>query len=189
MDYFSVAIEMNPTYSRAYVLNAKCHWYVGEFQMGIRILERALEYERDDCSMILEYARHLMMLGLYDKAEMEMNLAEKVRRGSTITLRALLHALKGEIEETLSYVQDMEDTHNYIVTCIYSELRMDDEAIENIKRGIELDFKEVSRYLYGYLLLQNHPCYIKLHNDPRFVEILNAEKIKYERRLKMYGDF
>jgi serine/threonine protein kinase/Tfp pilus assembly protein PilF len=189
IDYYSQSIDIDSAYSRAYVLMAKCHWYVGEFEMGAKIMERALKYGRYDYFMRLEYANHLMMLGLYDKAEEEFTLSEKLRPGSTEIHLALLDVLTGHPEKALDSIEKLESPYHYIATCVYSNLGMNDEAIENIKRGIEVGFKEESRCLYCYLILQNHPCYIKLHNDPRFLEILDTEKEKYERRLEKYGDF
>ena len=189
MDYYSVSIEVDPTYLRSYVLNAMCYRYVGDFETGARILERALEFQSNDYFMHLEYANHLMMLGFYDKAEEELSMAEKLKSDSTGGFRALLYAHIGDTEKALAYIKNMKNTHHYIATCIYSVLGMYDEAIENIKIGIEIGFKEESRCLYCYLILQHHPCYQRLHNDPRFIEILNSEKDKYERRLKMYGYF
>ena len=189
IDYYSISIQLDPAYSRADVLNAKCQWYVGEFETGAGILKRLLDYQQDDFYMHREYANHLMMLGSYDKAEEELSIAEKLRPGSTEANHALLHAHLGEADKALAYVQNIKSTHHYVATCIYSILGKHDEAIENIKRGIEIGFKEESRCLYCYLILQYHPCYQSLHNDPRFVEILNKEKEKYELRLRMYGDF
>ena len=189
MDYFSISIAIDPDYLRAYGLNAKCHWYVGDFETGARILERALEFGGDDFYMRLEYANHLIMLGKYREAEEELAVVENLKPGSSGMHLALLSAHRGEKEKALAFIQKTKIPHLYNATCVYSLLGMYDEAIENIKVGIKIGFEEDQRYLYSFLILQNHPCYMVLHNDPRFIEILKEEKDKYERRLKMYGYF
>jgi serine/threonine protein kinase/tetratricopeptide (TPR) repeat protein len=189
IDYFSASIEIDPVYTRAYVVGAKSHWYIGEFATGARILETALRFVRGDYLMHLEYANHLIMLGLYDNAEEELSIAEELKPGSTGIARSLWRAFTGETEKALATIQQMKDKHHYVATCIYSLLGMQDEAIENIERGIEIGFKEEARYLYSYLILQNNPCYQGLHNDPRFIKILNGQKGQYERFLKLCGDF
>lgn len=189
IEYFSLAMQMDPGYLRPYVLNALCHRYVGEFETGARILGMALKYEQDDFFMHLELAHHLVMLGNYHKADEELSMAEKLKPGSSMAGRALLYAYIGEEDEALAYLQNLKSTHHYIATCIYSVLGMHGEAIDNIQRGIEIGFKEEARCLYCYPILQNHPCYQALHNDPRFQEIFEKEKRKYEQRLKKYGDF
>ncbi len=189
LEFYQASIASNSGYLRAYILNAKCHWYLGEFEAGARILERALEFESNDGFMHLEYASHLVMMGLYDKAEKELSLAEKLKPDSTGAIRALLDAYLGNTDEALAFVQNMKNKHHYIATCIYSILGMQDDAIENIKIGIEIGLKEEARCMYCYPFLQNHPCYRNLHNDPRFTEILKEEKDKAERRLQRYGHF
>jgi serine/threonine protein kinase/Tfp pilus assembly protein PilF len=189
IDYYSLSMQMDPGYLRAYVLNAKCHWYVGEFETGARILERALEFERDDFYVRLEYANHLIMLGKYGESEEELAVVDNMKPGLSGLHLALLSAIRGERERALAFIQKTKYPHHYNATCVYSLLGMYNEAIENIKKGIEIGFEEDHRYLYSFLILQNHPCYVNLHNDSRFIEIANEEKKKYERRLKMYGYF
>jgi serine/threonine protein kinase/Tfp pilus assembly protein PilF len=189
IDFFSLSMQKDPGYLRAYVLNSMCHWYVGELQEGVRILETAMRYRQDDFFMHLELANHLVLLGDYHKAEEELSIAESLKPGSSMAGRALLYAYRGEVDEAMAYLHDLQSTHHYIATCIYSVLGMHSEAIANIQRGIEIGLKAEGRCLYGYPILQNHPCYQALHYDPGFLEILEKEKRKYELRLKMYGDF
>lgn len=75
----------------------------------------------------------------------------------------------------------------YDATSIYSLLSMKDQAINNIKEGINKGFGETGNYLYSYPLLINNPCYDNLRDDPRFMEILKREKKKYSEKLKKYG--
>jgi len=75
------------------------------------------------------------------------------------------------------------------VASIYSLLGMKDEAIENIKKGIDIGFRDRKEYLYTYLVLINNPFYESLDDDPRFKEIVERENKKYEERLRKYGQF
>ncbi|UCE40343.1 MAG: protein kinase [Candidatus Aminicenantes bacterium] len=189
IDYFEICMRVDPGYLRSYVLNAKCRWFVGEFAEGGRILESALGFEKKDYYMRLEYANHLIMLGRYRDAEVELAEVENMKPGLSDLHRALLSAHRGEREKAVGFIQKTNNSHLYNATCVFSLLGMYDEAIENIKTGIEIGFEEDQRYLYSYLMLQKHPCYVMMHDDPRFVEIMKEEKEKYERRLQLYGYF
>jgi serine/threonine protein kinase/Tfp pilus assembly protein PilF len=189
INYFSHSMQLNPGYLRSYVLNAKCRWFVGEFEEGARILEKALGFESGDFLMRLEYANHLIMLGKYKDAEDELAVVENVKPGQSDLHLALLSAHRGEREKALAFIRKANNSHLYNATCAYSLLGMYDEAIENIRIGIEIGFEEEQRYLYSYLILQNHPCYAMMHSDPRFAEIMKEQKKKYERRYQSYGHF
>ena len=84
---------------------------------------------------------------------------------------------------------ERKDAYRYDITSIYSVLGMKDKAIENIKIGIDTGFRELKEYRYTYLVLINNPFYESLHDDPRFKEIVDREKKKYDERLKRHGQF
>jgi len=65
---------------------------------------------------------------------------------------------------------------------------MKDEAIENIKMGIDVGFEKYKEYIYCYYDLITNSCYDGLRGDQRFKEILKQQKKKHEERLEKYGD-
>lgn len=188
-NYFEISMHINPGYLRSYALNARCRWFVGDFEEGARILEKSLEFENKDHYIRLEYAKHLIMLGRYAEAERELAVVEDMKPGLAVLHQALLAAKRGERDVSLAIIQKAGNPHHHIITCVFSLFGMNDEAIDNIKAGIDAGFQEDWRYLYTYLFLQNHTCCEMMHGNPRLIEIMDEEKKKYDRRLRNYGNF
>jgi serine/threonine protein kinase/Tfp pilus assembly protein PilF len=188
--YFEKAIELEPSYLRAYEHLASCHWYIGEFEEGLEVSEKALELERDSPSFYLLAARQLILLGKYIQAEKAIAEAEKIDADpkSVKDHRGFLWAVKGEREKALGFIEGSEGSYGYCMTCVYSLLGMKDEAIESIKRGIEKGFEEAQNYIYSYLFLKENPCFSHLQNDPRFEHILKRQRNLYVQRVKMLRD-
>jgi hypothetical protein len=80
-----------------------------------------------------------------------------------------------------------ERPYSYFATSLYSVLEMTDEAVENIRVGMEEGSKHLNIYLYPYPYLVNNPCYDNLRKDFRFKEISREEKKRYDERRKKYG--
>ncbi len=190
IEYFSEAIEIEPSYLRAYEHLASCYWYIGEFEEGAEVAEKALELEKNYPNLYLLSARQLILLGKYMEAEEAITEAEKIDPDSPRVKRhrAFVWAAKGEKEKALRYIEGADESYGYPLTCIYSLLGMNDEAIENIKLGIEKGFKEWQNYLYSYLFLKENLCYRNLNDDPRFEDILHKQKELYGQRVKILGD-
>ncbi len=189
-EFYSKAIQLEPSYIRAYLHSTLCHWYVGEFEEGARIVEKIIEAEKYNPEIHVGYARHLIMMKKNDQAEEELAEAEKINPdfSSIKFYRALLFAVKKEREKALELLVNEGRTYVYPATALYSILGMKDKAIENIKIGIDLGFEKEQRYLYSYPLLLKHPAYENLRDDPRFQEILRKEKEKYDQKIKKYGN-
>jgi hypothetical protein len=101
---------------------------------------------------------------------------------------AWLYAEKGNRERALSLIQGDKERYTYLFTNIYALLGMKDEAINNIKRGIEISFEKSQSYYYPYSYLQNNPCLDVLRDDPRFANILEKERRKHEGKLEKFGN-
>jgi len=130
------------------------------------------------------------MMEKYVEAEKAIAEAEKINPNSLSVKhhRALILAAKGEKDEALNLIEGAEESYGYLITCVYSLLGMKNEAIENIKKGIKFGFKEVQNHLYSYLLLRENLGYYKLHNDPRFKEILKSQEEIYDQRIRTLRD-
>ena len=186
--YYSRAIKLDPIYISNYRLQAQCYVDIGEYKEAIIQLKRALEIEPDDSRLHLDYAKVLIMMKNYSEAEQEIAVAEKFMPDiSAHYLRAWILAGRGEREKALTLIKGVRPYH-YITTSIYSLLNMKDEAIENIKMGIDIGFEEYKEYIYCYYDLLTNSCYDSLHGDQRFKEILKQQKKKHEERLEKYGD-
>lgn len=188
--YFDRAIELSPSYFRAYELSSACYWYIGEYERGVELVKKALELDDSNKSLHLELAKHLIMLGKFEEAEEAIQEFEKMSPASPKIdyCRALLYAFKQERTKALGLIRGTEKPYDYEVDCVYALLEMKDEAIENIRLGIKLGFKESQHYLYSYLMLKENPCFESLRDDPRFREILSEQRIIYYSRMNKARD-
>ncbi len=94
---------------------------------------------------------------------------------------AWLYAAKGEREKA---VETHEDDIVYIL------LGMKEEALQQLSQQHEHGWPlGITGVRHGnYLSLKNLAIYDSLRDDPRFVEILEKEKQRYEAYLRKYGD-
>jgi TolB-like protein/Tfp pilus assembly protein PilF len=191
--YYSRSIELDPLSILSYGMLADCYTHLGEFGKVVDCINKALDIEEDNSWLHRLYAEALIMMKKYDDAGEKIAQAEKLSPESPRTryYRAWIAAAKGEKEKALTLIEGIEgrDAYRYDVTSIYSLLGMKDKAIENIKKGIDTGFREMKEYYYTYLVLINNPFYESLYGDPRFKEIVENEKKKYDERLKRYGRF
>jgi len=188
--YYSRSIELDPLSIVSYEMLSDCYVRIGEFAKVADCVNKAIDIEEDDYFFYLVHAEALIMMKKYDDAGEKLTQAEKFNPESTSIryYRAWIAAAKGEKEKALALIEGKK-RYRYHVTSIYSLLGMKDEAIENIKKGIDIGFRESQEYLYTYLFLKNNPSYKNLEDDPRFKEIVKNEKKKYDERLKRYGRF
>ncbi len=189
---FSRAIRNEPSYLRAYLFKALCHWYVGEFEEGAKTIEERYEIEKANPQIHLLYAQNLIMMGQFAQAQKEIEEAEKrepdVGESSLRVYKALLYAKRGQSDLALEQIKNVKKTYIVPITCIYSLLGMRDEAVDNIKLGIAFGFQTEQRYLYSFPILHDNPGYNNLHSDPRFIEILEQTKKTYHQIRKRYSD-
>ncbi|NIO47907.1 MAG: protein kinase [Candidatus Aminicenantes bacterium] len=193
INYYSRSIELDPLSILPYVMLSDCYVRIGEFDEVADCVNKALDIEEDNYWFYLAYAEALIMMKKYDDAGEKIGRAEKLNPKSPKirNCRALILAIKGEKKKALTLIEGIEgrDKYRYDITSIYSVLGMKDKAIENIKIGIDTGFRELKEYRYTYQVLINNPFYESLHDDPRFKEIVDREKKKYDERLERYGQF
>lgn len=192
LSHYAKALELDPKpleYALWHEVLADCYSKLGRFEEADAISEKASEIQ-PNMNLYFETAWQLIMLGRYQEAEKQLAEAEKLDPGdSSIRLyRGLLFAAHGNKARALELIYDEDKPYRYIITSIYSLLGMRDEAIRNIQFGIDVGFEEVAMYLYSYPFLLSNPCYNNLKDDVQFQKILKDEKIKYDNKLKRYGD-
>jgi len=188
--FYSRSIELDPLSMLSYLMLSDCYIRTGEFGKVADCVNKALAIDEDNYKFYLEHAEALIMMKKYDDAGEKIAQAEKLnpKNPKIRYYRAWVAAARGEKEKALTLIEG-RDRYRYDVTSIYSLLGMKDEAIENINMGIDTGFRELQEYLYTYLVLKNNPSYESLHDDPRFKEIVESEKKKYDERLERYGQF
>ncbi len=185
--YYNKAIQIEPSYLRAYELSSYCHWYMGEFEEGIEKITKVIEMVKNSPGLHFQQARNLIMIEEYEKAEQEMAMVMSIQPEfpELAYLQALLFAARGEKEKALQLIEGVEKPYQYCITSTYSLLGMTDEAIRNIQLGIDVGFEEEQHYLYSYLLLENNPSFDNLRDDPRFLKILKKRKEVHGQRLSI----
>ena len=192
MKYYSQAFELEPTpseFSDWNIVRARCYSFTGQYEIAVDYLEQAIEI-KPDLDLYLEYAKQLIMLKRYEDAEVQISKAEKIIPDDPLSrhLHAWIFAAKGEKGSALELIEDSDHTFLYRFTCIYALLGMKNEAMTNIEIGIAKGFGIYKDYFYSYPYLRNTPCYDNLRDDPRFQEVLDKEKVKYEKKLRKYRD-
>ena len=188
--YYDQAIQIEPYYLRAYELSSPSYWYIGEYEKGYEMIERASEFDRYNTRVLLEKAKHLIMLKKYDEAEKAIQEFETRQPASQEgdLYRALILALKHKRSEALELIKGVKKQYVYPVTCVYALLGMKDAAIDNIRLGIELGFEKSQHYLYSYMMLKENPCFDSLRDDSRFIEILDDQRRVYYSRINQVRD-
>ena len=182
------AAELDPLHFWAYHIMAYCSMYVGDYGKADECFQRALDIDPNHTELLARYAYFFILRNDFEEAEKILEKAEKIEEEDYWRIRharGMLLAIKGEKEQALELIKDRP--YSYFATSVYSLLGMNDEAIENIRAGIEEGSKILNICLYPYPFLMNNPCYDSLRDDSRFAEILKEEKKKHEEKQKKYG--
>jgi len=187
--YHFRAIDVDPLSQRHYSSCANCYWYLGEYEKAIRLIKEAVRLEPDNWRLRLNFARQLLMLQRYDEAEVEINRAERVNPSTDLLRRhkAWLLAARGEKEQALALLKQSDLPYSYEMTIIYALVGKKEEAILNIKEGIELGFQTVKDYLYCYPILDQNPVYRSLDPNKELSLLRARERARYEERKEKYS--
>ena len=193
LKHYLRAIDLDPLSYRAYLTCISCYSYIGEFKKALALAKRAVEIEPSIPRTHAFYARQLIVVKRTDEAEQELARAEEISplESSLPKLKAWIAAIRGQKERALDLIDTIRKSssslYSYEVTNAYCLLGMTDEAIKNIRTGIDVAFRMVRDNLYSYPYLATNPFFDGLRKDPRFREILTAEKIKYQDKMKKFG--
>jgi tetratricopeptide (TPR) repeat protein len=187
--FYAKAIDLDPLRGDipSYRLMAKCELYTGKFEEAEKHLKKALELEPSDFRVNLQYASLLIVMKRFNEALRVIERIEEITPDTPMTrhFRAWIHAAKGEREQALALMEGIIPYSSPAIS-IYSLLGMRDEAIKNIKVGIDEGFDRHKTYLYSYPELISNPYFDNLRDDPRFMEIVKQEKEKYKEKLRKY---
>ena len=188
--YYSQALAYDPMKPEILRLRARCYLNIAEYGSGVRDIQDAMEIAPDMLSYSLFHVRLLIMMGRYADAEMEI---EKIRLEAPDTrgveyIRALLDAVRGEKDLALTVIDKIENpvVMTYLLSSVHAVLGLHNEAIEDIRNGIQMGFQASKEYLYGYDYLDSNPFFDGLKQDPRFQEIIRQAKKRYDRMLIEY---
>jgi len=189
--YYSQALVYDPLKPEILRLRARCYMNVADYGSALRDIEDALEINPDNPSYALFYIRLLIMMGRYVEAEEEV---EKIQRETREIIgieyiRAMLWAARGEKDSALEVIDGIDNpvVMTYLISSIHALLGMHDEAIRDIREGMEMGFQVTKEYLYGYGFLISNPFFDGLKQDHRFQEIIRQAKNQYDRMMIEYG--
>ncbi|MCJ7643639.1 MAG: tetratricopeptide repeat protein, partial [Candidatus Aminicenantes bacterium] len=178
--FYRRVLELSPGYLFAQGNLATCYLYSGDRENAADLIRKVMTASPDNPVYILDEAEILLRRNKPAEAKTILERAAKINLGTTTRqlsyLRAVLAALNGNRDLALSESRSPD---------IYALLGMKDEGIQALK--------DISRKIpafgnYYYLDLVNNPFLDRLRDDPRFREIVEAQKKVYDGLVKKYGD-
>jgi len=192
IEFYTKALNLGGPNSNTLTHRAMGYERVGRGDAASADAKMALDMNPEDLSSRLFYARMLINQLRFEEAENEIAIAENLNPKNTGIdfTAAFLAAAKGEKEKALALVKPAEANpvyYSYLLSRVYAAVGLKDEAIANIRLGIEKGFPELLDYMYEYPFLNTNSFFDNLRDDPRFKEILAHQKEKYEVNLKKYG--
>jgi serine/threonine protein kinase/tetratricopeptide (TPR) repeat protein len=178
----SRAMALDPNYFWNPYKLGMCYLDIGDFENSIRYFEKYFEVSPKSQIFPGRYIVALIKKRSFNKAGERIDLEEQMSPGADWLdpCRAILIAAQSGDDGALAYGRSSE---------VYSLLGMKDEAIASLKNEIRPDIHPAylaHPYLY-YILMLHNPHFDNIRNDPRFAEILAAEKKLYEAYERKYG--
>ena len=192
LEHYQRAIKRDPRSYLVHLTAASCYTYLGELKTALALAQQAVGIEPTLLRTHLYYARQLLLVNRCDEAENELTRAAEIKPDDRMLFRlkvwlAALRGQRGIALERLRTLTGPLELSRYEITNTYGILGLADEAIQNIRAGIDKSFEISREYIYTYLYLIHNPYFKGLKNNPRFKEILTAEKLKYEENMRKFG--
>jgi TolB-like protein/Tfp pilus assembly protein PilF len=178
--FFRRVLELSPGYLFAQGNLTTCYLYTGDQENAADSIRKVMTASPDNPVYILDEAEILLRRNKPAEAKTILERAAKINLGTTTRqlsyLRAVLAALNGDRDLALAESQSPD---------VYALLGMKDEGIQALK---DINRTKPVFNNYSYLDLINNPFLDKLRDDPRFREIVAAQKKVYDGLVKQYGD-
>jgi TolB-like protein/Tfp pilus assembly protein PilF len=172
--------ELSPGYlfSQGNLVNS--YLYSGDQENAADLIRKVMTASPDNPVYILDEAEILLRRKKPAEAKKILERAAKINLGTTTRqisyLRAVLAALNGNRDLALAESRSPD---------VYALLGMKDEGIQALK---DINRTKPVFNNYSYLDLVHNPFLDKLRDDPRFREIVAAQKKVYDGLVKKYGD-
>jgi tetratricopeptide (TPR) repeat protein len=173
-------LDINPLYYLALSNRGYVRMLLGDLDLALKDMEKFYEVQPAFVWGLSNYALSLILKGYYRKAEEILDSADSMPIGYAADIlpmtRAIYYAAVGEGDKALTVSRK---------GAVLAALGLKEEALDTID---EYTRSEKGEYVgfYSYLSLTNLPLYDSLRNEPRFQEILEREKLKYEKSLAEY---
>ncbi|MCX6566610.1 MAG: hypothetical protein NTW38_09375 [Candidatus Aminicenantes bacterium] len=179
--FYRRLLDLSPGYLFAQGNLATIYLYSGDQENAADLIRKVMTASPDNPVYILDEAEILLWRNKPTEAKIILERAAKIGRQarSPFTfsyLRAALAALNGDRDLALAESRSPD---------VYALLGMKDESIQALK---DISRKIPAINNYYYLDLLHNPFLDKLRDDPRFREIVAAQKKVYDGLVKKYGD-
>jgi eukaryotic-like serine/threonine-protein kinase len=165
---------------------AQCWLFLGHCEKALASTKKALALRESDPDANLMQITLLSLTGRFDEADRQIKAMERFdfRNKRLPFLREAASALREGRGKPYSFVADKPSVTPQ-GTYLYLCFDMKEEALANIRRGIDAGFWN-GMYLYSYPSLVKNPRYKVLRGDPRFQEILRRQQEQYDKALKPF---
>lgn len=183
--YLNRAARLSPRDPLPLVEIAQCWLYLGQTEKALPYAERAVATRENDPDAAVIHASALILAGKLDQAELRIESMERlgVRTDRLPYLRELVTALREGRGKPHAFTA--KPSFSPQGTYAFLLLGMTDEALSNIRTGIDRGFSD-GMYLYSYPSILGNPWYKALRDDPRFQAILKQQKALYDKELKAF---
>jgi tetratricopeptide (TPR) repeat protein len=184
--YLTRAADLSPRDPLPLTQIAQCWLFLGQCEKALLYSRKALTLREDDPDSCRIHTMLLLLTGEFDEADRQIRALERFKLDEKRLpyLREVLTALRDGRGKPHRF-EAGEPAMTPQGTYIYLSFDMRDEALANIRTGIEKGFAG-GMYLYSYPSLIRNPRYEDLRADPRFQEILKRQKELYDKELKAF---
>jgi tetratricopeptide (TPR) repeat protein len=191
--YLSRAINLGERSTRAFRMRAFYEIQNGQFGAAAADAAQLCERHPTNGKMFSAHARTLLMLKDHDGAARELEVARVLSPADRDVdlVQALLQAARGEAERALETVRGLKadaPSPSPDVARIYALLGLAEEAVGEIKAGIELERRLFQRQAFAYFDLSDprNFVYDKVRSHPAFQALVAELKAEYDDLLKRY---
>jgi eukaryotic-like serine/threonine-protein kinase len=186
LPFLERAAELAPRDPLALTQMAQCWLFLGRCEKALDYTGRALSLRDSDPDANFMRTMILALLGRLDEADRQLMAMERFDLSNKRLpfLKETLTALRQGRDKPNAFINDVPAISPQ-GTYLYLALAMKDEALANIKKGIDAGFWH-GMYLYPYPSLVKNPLYKEVRDDPRFQEILRRQKELYDKALKPF---
>jgi Flp pilus assembly protein TadD len=192
--YLSRAIDLGERSTRAYRMRAFYEVLAGQFGAAASDAAKLCEMNPTNGKMFCAHARALLMQRDFEGAARELQVAAVLSPDDPEVrlTKALLAAARGEKDKALEAVGEIRagaTAPSPFVGQIYALLGLEEEAIREIRNGLDRDMKLFQRLAYPYPALSDPKnfLYDKVRDHPDFRLILKELKAGQDDLLTRYS--
>ena len=186
LPYLVRAAKLSPRDALPLTQMAQCWLFLGRCEKALTWTGRALSLRENDPDAGVMHAVLLTLTGKLDQAVRQIEAMERFgfhndRLPFLLETVTALREGRGKPHAFCAERPALTPQGTYL----YLSFGMKDEALANIRAGIERGFWN-GMYIYSYPSLVRNPWYKVLRGDPRFQALLKTQKELYDKELKAF---